>query len=93
MTKEEEGERFSGKVIEVLRGVEYRIQLENGRIILAHSSGKIRKNKIKILLEDGVVVIMNLNYDMNRGIIVERNNPGDIRRRGFHRGFKRNNRR
>lgn len=90
MTKEQDGERFKGKIIEVLRGVEYRVQLENDHIILAHSSGKIRKNKIKILLGDEVTVIMNLNYDVNRGIIVERYNPGGPRRMA---NFNRNKRR
>lgn len=71
MPKEDE-RRFIGEVIEVLRGPEFRIRLENGKEILAHSCGRMRRKKIKIILSDKVVVSMFLKYDTNRGIIVER---------------------
>ncbi|AHX11759.1 translation initiation factor IF-1 [Neorickettsia helminthoeca str. Oregon] len=71
MPKEDE-KRFIGEVIEVLRGPEFRVRLENGKEILAHSCGKMRRKKIKIILSDKVVVAMSLHYDTNRGIIVER---------------------
>ncbi|QHD65475.1 translation initiation factor IF-1 [Neorickettsia findlayensis] len=71
MPREDE-KRFVGEVIEVLRGPEFRVRLENGKEILAHSCGKMRRKKIKIILSDKVVVSMFLQYDTNRGIIVER---------------------
>lgn len=49
----------------------FRVKLENGFNILAHVSGKIRKNSIRILLGDLVVVEVS-PYDLNRGRIVYR---------------------
>ena len=49
----------------------FRVKLENGFNILAHVSGKIRKNSIRILLGDLVVVEVS-PYDLNRGRIIYR---------------------
>jgi translation initiation factor IF-1 len=49
----------------------FRVKLENGFQILAHVSGKIRKNSIRILLGDLVVVEVS-PYDLNRGRIIYR---------------------
>ena len=40
---------FKGKVIELLPNAMFRVQLENGHIITAHTAGKLRKNRIRVL--------------------------------------------
>lgn len=50
---------FEGKILESLPNAMFRVELENGHEILAHISGKIRKNFIKILPGDKVKVEMN----------------------------------
>ena len=69
---------FEGKVIEVLPNTTYRVELENkavegnkGHIVLAHISGKMRKNHIKVLLGDKVTVEMT-PYDLTKGRIITR---------------------
>jgi len=62
---------FEGKVIEVLPNTMYRVQLENGHIVLAHISGKMRKNHIKVLMGDKVTVEMT-PYDLTKGRIKTR---------------------
>lgn len=59
-----------GKVIEAMNGM-YKVQLENGHIVEAHVSGKIRMNMIRILLGDTVVVELS-PYDLTHGRIVYR---------------------
>jgi len=63
--------RFSGKVDEVLPGAMFRVILENDHKILATIGGKLRKNKIQILLGDKVDVEMS-PYDISRGRVVYR---------------------
>jgi translation initiation factor IF-1 len=70
MAKEELIE-FQGKVIEVLPNTMFKVQLENGHIILAHTSGKMRKNRIRILMNDEVTVEMS-TYDLTKGRISHR---------------------
>jgi translation initiation factor IF-1 len=60
-----------GKVVECLRSAMFTVELENGHKVLAHISGKIRKNYIRIYLEDRVVVELP-PYDLSRGRIVFR---------------------
>ena len=60
-----------GTVIECLRNANFRVELTNGHKVLAHISGKIRKNYIKILPEDRVLVELS-PYDLNRGRIIFR---------------------
>ena len=62
---------FDGKVIEVLPNSMFRVELENGHIVLAHISGKMRKNHIKVLLSDKVKVEMT-PYDLTKGRISSR---------------------
>lgn len=59
------------KVIECLPGVNFRVQLDNGHIILAHVSGKIRMYNIRILPGDRVAVEIS-PYDLTRGRITYR---------------------
>ncbi len=59
------------KVIEVLPNTKFKVQLENGHIVLAHVSGKIRINNIRILPGDKVTVELS-PYDLERGRITYR---------------------
>lgn len=60
-----------GKVLEALPNAMFRVQLDTGQEILAHVSGKIRKNFIRILLGDRVKVELS-PYDLTRGRITYR---------------------
>ena len=60
-----------GKVLEALPNANFRVEIEGGHIILAHISGKIRMNYIKILPGDAVTVEMS-PYDLSRGRIIYR---------------------
>jgi translation initiation factor IF-1 len=62
---------MEGIVTESLPNAMFRVDLENGFHILAHISGKIRKNYIKILLGDRVIVQLT-PYDLTKGRIVYR---------------------
>ena len=55
MAKEEQIE-MEGTVIDTLPNTMFRVQLENGHVVLAHISGKMRKNYIRILKGDKVTV-------------------------------------
>ena len=60
-----------GTILEALPNAMFQVQLENGHVILAHISGKIRMNFIKILPSDRVTVELT-PYDLNRGRITYR---------------------
>jgi translation initiation factor IF-1 len=62
---------LEGTVLECLRNATFRVELQNGHKVLAHISGKIRKNYIKILPYDRVLVELS-PYDLTRGRIVFR---------------------
>ena len=62
---------FEGVIKESLPNAMFRVELENGHLVLAHISGKIRKNFIKILPGDRVKVELT-PYDLNRGRITFR---------------------
>lgn len=62
---------FQGKVIELLPNAMFRVQLENGHEILAHTSGKMRKHRIRVLAGDAVTVEMT-PYDLTKGRITFR---------------------
>lgn len=70
MSKEEQIQ-MSGIVTEILPNTMFRVRLENGHIIIAHISGKMRKNYIRILTGDSVLVEMT-PYDLSKGRIVFR---------------------
>ena len=63
--------RLQAKVTDALPNAMFRVELENGHKVLAHVSGKMRMNFIRILPGDTVVVEMS-PYDLNRGRIVLR---------------------
>ena len=60
-----------GTILEALPNAMFQVKLENGHVILAHISGKIRMNFIKILPGDKVTVELT-PYDLNRGRITYR---------------------
>ena len=60
-----------GKVLEVLPGGQFRVELENKYTVIAHVSGKIRMNYIRILPGDTVVLELS-EYDLTRGRITYR---------------------
>lgn len=61
----------NGKIVAVLPGTMFRVELENGHRVLAHISGKLRKNFIKITAGDTVKMVMS-PYDLEKGRIVYR---------------------
>ena len=67
MAKEESIE-MEGTVIETLPNTMFRVQLENGHIVTAHISGKMRKHYIRILTGDKVTVQLT-PYDLSKGRI------------------------
>jgi translation initiation factor IF-1 len=71
MPKATGGIEVEGVVIECLRSATFTVELENGHKVHAHISGKIRKNYIKILPYDRVLVELS-PYDLTRGRILFR---------------------
>ena len=71
MAKKEGALELEGTVVEALPNAMFRVQLDNGHVVLAHISGKMRMNFIRILPGDVVTVEMS-PYDLNRGRIVLR---------------------
>lgn len=63
---------MQGKVLEALPNAMFRVELENGHVLLAHISGKMRMNYIRILPGDQVTVEVS-PYDLSRGRIIYRN--------------------
>ncbi|MDD4617402.1 MAG: translation initiation factor IF-1 [Alphaproteobacteria bacterium] len=70
MAKEEALE-FEGVVTEILPNATFRVKLDNGHEVLAHTSGKMRKNRIRVLTGDKVNVEMT-PYDLTKGRITFR---------------------
>ncbi|WP_433683962.1 translation initiation factor IF-1 [Nocardia sp. CA-119907] len=65
------GIEIAGTVVECLRNATFTVELPNGHKVLAHISGKIRKNYIKIMPYDRVLVELS-PYDLTRGRILFR---------------------
>jgi translation initiation factor IF-1 len=63
---------MEGVVIESLPNTNFKVKLENGHIVSAHISGRMRKNYIRILLGDKVTVQLT-PYDLTKGRIIFRN--------------------
>ena len=63
---------MQGKVLESLPNAMFRVELENKHVLLAHISGKMRMNYIRILPGDKVTVEIS-PYDLTRGRIIYRN--------------------
>tara|TARA_Y100001970_G_scaffold146735_1_gene180217 strand:+ start:205 stop:423 length:219 start_codon:yes stop_codon:yes gene_type:complete len=62
---------FQGVVLELLPNAMFKVKLDNDHEILAHSSGKMRKNRIRVLAGDRVTVEMT-PYDLTKGRITFR---------------------
>ncbi len=67
----EDAIQMEGRVVETLPNTTFRVQLQNGHVVTAHISGKMRKNYIRILTGDSVTVEMT-PYDLTKGRIVYR---------------------
>ena len=67
----EESLKFTASVIELLPNAMFKVKLENNHEVLAHTSGRIRRNRIRILVGDKVDVEMT-PYDLTKGRIVFR---------------------
>ncbi|MEI7670224.1 MAG: translation initiation factor IF-1 [Pseudomonadota bacterium] len=74
MAKEELLE-FGGTVTELLPNAMFRVKLENGHLLIAVTSGRMRKNRIRILVGDSVTVEMT-PYDLSKGRIKFRHKDG-----------------
>ncbi len=70
MSKEELIE-MPGEVSELLPNATFKVKLENGHEIIAHAAGKMRKNRIRVLAGDKVLVEMT-PYDLTKGRITYR---------------------
>ena len=70
MVKEESLE-FTGVVLELLPNAMFKVKLENNHEVLAHTAGKLRKNRIRVLTGDNVLVQVT-PYDLTKGRIVYR---------------------
>ena len=62
---------FKGKVTELLPNAMIRVKLENNHEVLAHMAGKLRKNRIRVLTGDNVLVEVT-PYDLTKGRIIFR---------------------
>ena len=62
---------MEGTIIETLPNTMFRVELDNGHVIIAHISGKMRKNYIRILTGDKVTIEMT-PYDLSKGRITYR---------------------
>jgi translation initiation factor IF-1 len=63
--------KVEGKVLETLPNAMFRVELENGHVIMAHVSGKMRMHFIRILTGDKVTMEMS-PYDLSKGRIIMR---------------------
>ena len=63
--------QFNGQVIELMKNAMFRVKLENGHTVTAHTAGKLRKNRIRVLQGDNVTVEMT-PYDLTKGRIIFR---------------------
>ena len=70
MAKEDQIE-MEGTIVETLPNTRFRVELDNGHVVTAHISGKMRKNYIRILTGDKVTIEMT-PYDLTKGRIIYR---------------------
>lgn len=89
MSKTDQGEEYvevEGKIVAVLPGTMFRVELSNGHQVLAHISGKLRKHFIKITTGDTVKMEMS-PYDLNKARIVYRLKNAAVNRGAPKRSF------
>ena len=68
MASQKEVIKLTGSVVEALPNTQFRVELENGHIIVAHMSGRMRKNYIRLVPGDRVEVELT-QYDLTKGRI------------------------
>lgn len=68
MAKQKDVIKLEGKVVEALPNAQFKVELENGHTILAHISGRMRKNYIRLVPGDKVEVELS-PYDLEKGRI------------------------
>ena len=73
MAREKEVIELNGVVVEALPGTQFRVELENGHIIIAHVAGRMRKHYIRLVPGDSVKVELT-PYDLTKGRITYREN-------------------
>jgi len=71
MSKEDNIE-MEGNIVETLPNTMFRVKLQNGHMVIAHICGKMRKNYIRLLTGDTVIVELT-PYDLTKGRIIYRN--------------------
>ena len=71
MSSQKEVIKLTGSVVEALPNTQFRVELENGHVIVAHMSGKMRKNYIRLVPGDRVEVELT-PYDLTKGRITFR---------------------
>lgn len=71
MQTKEDVIKMKGKIIELLPNATFKVKLENGHHIIAYTSGKMRKNRIRVLAGDEVTVEMT-PYDLTKGRVSHR---------------------
>jgi translation initiation factor IF-1 len=71
MANNKEVIELAGVIIETLPGTQFVVELENGHRIIAHVSGRMRKNYIRLVPGDGVTVELT-PYDLTKGRITYR---------------------
>lgn len=62
---------FEGRVTEVMPDARFRVELDNGHMVVVYTAGKMKKNRIKTLVGDRVTVEMT-PYDLDKGRLVFR---------------------
>ena len=70
---------LTGTIIETLPGTQFKVELENGHIIIAHVAGKMRKHYIRIVPGDSVTVELT-PYDLTKGRIIFRLRDQQVRK-------------
>ena len=68
MASQKEVIKLTGSVVEALPNTQFRVELENGHVIVAHMSGRMRKNYIRLVPGDRVEVELT-PYDLTKGRI------------------------
>jgi translation initiation factor IF-1 len=76
MAKEDQIE-MEGEVIDTLPNTTFRVELENGHVVTAHISGKMRKNYIRILTGDKVRVELT-PYDLSKGYLIRKGSASSL---------------
>jgi translation initiation factor IF-1 len=71
MSKNDDVIDLEGKIVDVLPGQSFKVELENGHIVVCYTSGRLRKNRIRLVLGDQVRIEMT-PYDMTKGRVVYR---------------------